>query len=485
MLQLRKKLADVSPAIAAVVLLFALTLSLPFSAYAGSKKKTQDQAQSPPKVEGPVDYSNIVWPNPPAVARIRYLAFYAAEPMKDMDKPKTKKEGWMDRLAGTVPQSDGPKLFWQLAQPYGLAVDSKGRLYVADSKVGAIFIFDTETRELTMIKNKVDAHFVRIIGLAMDDDDRLFVSDPGLAHVLVFNKDHKATDVITDGLKEPSGLAIDTQNRLLYVSDVKQDIINVYDADSLKLLRHIGTPGKDHTLTDTGNFAKPTGVAVDKDGNLYVADTLNDRIEVFDADGQFIRAWGKNGDGPGYFARPKGVAVDTDGHVWVADGMQDRVQVFMPDGQLCIAMGGHGLLPGQYQGLVNVASDNRRNRMYTSEIYPGRVQEFRYVTDAEDDKLRKEREVQRAGASHQAVAATAATAAKETNAQPAAQSKYQPRFAPRTRVRGFFLLASNGSTWDKFRTFVDVSPTAGQSRWFVAFRNTRSASRFRMRSHQR
>ena len=98
---------------------------------------------------------------------------------------------------------------------------------------------------------------------------------------------------------EPSGLAIDIQNRLLYVSDIKQDQILVYDADSFKLMRKIGTGGKDHTLTTPGDFAKPSGVAVDKEGNLYVADTLNDRIEEFDADGQFIRSWGKNGDGPG------------------------------------------------------------------------------------------------------------------------------------------------------------------------------------------
>jgi DNA-binding beta-propeller fold protein YncE len=152
---------------------------------------------------------------------------------------------------------------------------------------------------------------------------------------------------------------------------------------------------------------------VDKEGNLYVADTMNDRIEVFDADGAFLRTWGKNGDGPGYFARPKGVAVDSDGHVWVADGVQDRVQVFTNEGQLLITMGGHGLLPGQFQGIVNVASDNRRNRIYTSEIYPGRVQEFRYVTDAEFDQLKKEREQMRAESAPPKPATTPAAAAAE------------------------------------------------------------------------
>ena len=415
-----KNLAERRGALTATVLLIVITLTMPFAAYGGKKKKQEAAAPKAPPV---IDYSNIVWPNPPAIARIRYLNFYAAQPLKDLDKPKTKKEGWMDRLAGTTPEADAPHLFFQLGAPYGIAADSKGKVYVADTKVGAIFIFNTETRDLEMIKNKVDAHFVRIIGLAMDDDDRLFVSDPGLRHVLVFSPQHKATDVISDGMVEPSGLAIDTQNRLLYVSDVSQDVVLVYDADKLKLLRKIGTPGKNHTLTDPGNFAKPTGLAVDKDGNLYVADTLNDRIEVFDADGGFIRTWGKNGDGPGYFARPKGVAVDSDGHVWVADGMQDRVQVFMPDGQLCITMGGHGLLPGQFQGLVSIYANNRTNRIYTSEIYPGRVQEFRYVTDAEFAQLTKEREEQRGAVPHQKADATPPASSSAPATPTSAQSK--------------------------------------------------------------
>ena len=86
------------------------------------------------------------------------------------------------------------------------------------------FLFSTRIRrEVDLIKNSVHAHFVRIIGLAMDDNDRLFVSDPGLRHVLIFDKDHKAEDVISDGMSDPGGLAIDTQNRLLYVADIELD----------------------------------------------------------------------------------------------------------------------------------------------------------------------------------------------------------------------------------------------------------------------
>ena len=378
----------------ALVLLFAFALAFPIGAFAG-QKKADKKAPVTPKV---IDYSYIVWPNPPAVPRIRYLNWYASDKQKRNGEGEVqKKSAWMDRLAGTQTKDDVFTLPFSLLQPNGLAVDSQGRIYTADYKVGAIFIFNPETKEVELLKHKQHASFNHIIGLAMDDNDRLFVSDSELRHVLVFDAEHKAQDVISDGMVQPGNMTIDTQNRLLYVSDIQLDQVLVYDADSFKLLRKIGTTGHKHELTTPGDLAKPTGLAVDGDGNLYVCDTLNNRIEIFDADGVFIREYGKNGDGPGYFARPKGVAIDSDGHIWVADGVQDRVQVFNKEWQLLIVFGGHGLLPGQFSGLMNITSDLKRNRMITSEIYPGRVQEFRYITDAEAEQLGKEREQLRAG----------------------------------------------------------------------------------------
>jgi sugar lactone lactonase YvrE len=373
----------------------AMLVLSPLGLRADKKKKNDTTADTDAKIKA-IDYSNIVWPNPPAIARIKYKMWYSSDKaVRNLKGNVQKKSGWMDRLAGTQGNDEVFKRPFELVQPYGCAVDSKGNLYVADQKVGAIFIFSTdEARNVDLIKNGVHAHFVRIIGLAMDDTDRLFVSDPGLKHVLVFNKDHKAEDVITDGMSSPGGLAIDTQNRLLYVTDIDLDQILVYDADTLKLLRKIGTGGHKHELTTPGDFSKPAGVAVDAEGNLYVADTMNNRIEIFDADGQFISTFGKAGDGPGYFSRPKGVAIDSDGHVWVADGMQDRVQVFDKEGQLLISFGGHGLMPGQFQGLVSITID-KKDRVFTTEIYPGRAQQFQYVTEAQAQQEREKRAAER------------------------------------------------------------------------------------------
>jgi len=201
--------------------------------------------------------------------------------------------------------------------------------------------------------------------------------------VLVFNKDHKLEAQFGEGfMSDPAGMAIDEENRFLYVANTGTDQILVFDADTFKLLRKIGTAGKNHTLTTPGDFSKPTNVAVDKDGNLYVTDTLNDRVEEFDADGGFIRAFGKNGDGPGDFTRPKGIAIDCDGHVWVADAGTNRVQVFTPEGDLRLIFGGFGWLPGQFQALTGITIDSK-NRVFTSEQLLGRVQMFRYVTNAE------------------------------------------------------------------------------------------------------
>lgn len=327
----------------AVVLLVVAAAAL---SYAEKKKKQEGPAQPQLTPLGSVisklDYSKIVWPNPPAITRVKYLDLFSGE--KRAVEKAAKKSGWMDRLSGVATgETSQNKPKFQLLSPYGMAVDSKGRLYVADHKVGAVFIFNTETKDVELIKHGVEARFGLITGLAIDDSDRLFVSDSELRHVLVFNPQHRAEASISEGMSSPAGVAVDNENRFLYVCDTDLDQVLVYDADPpYKLLRRIGTTGKKHTLTTAGDFAYPTNVAVDADGNVYVSDTFNDRVEIFDADGNFIRTFGKPGDGPGYFARPKGIAVDVDGHVWVADSVTDRVQVFTQEGQLLLWMEGTG-----------------------------------------------------------------------------------------------------------------------------------------------
>jgi sugar lactone lactonase YvrE len=401
-----------SPKLLALLLLFSVGMSLPISAHADKKKKADTPAapEAGPR-KFPFDPTKLAWPSPPNIARVRWLDYFAGSKIDYSQASTVKpKASWMDRLAGGQSEQEKVNLKtfpFQMIGPYGIAIDSKGLVYVADQRVGAVFIFNPETHETELIRNGYEAHFGWVNGLAIDDDDRLFVSDGKMHRVTIFNAKHDVDGQITEGLVDPVGLAIDTANRFLYVVDTQQDQVIVYDADTLKLLRRIGTGGKNHFLTTPGDFGAPQGVALDQDGNVYVTDTLNNRVEIFDADGNFISLFGKNGDGPGYFARPKGIAVDGDGHIWVADEVTDRLQVFNREGRLLTYIGqGHGNLPGQFKALVGVAID-KQNRVFTTEQYPGRMQMFRYVTDDEAaaEKTKHEEELQKAADRRQKAAA--------------------------------------------------------------------------------
>jgi DNA-binding beta-propeller fold protein YncE len=110
-----------------------------------------------------------------------------------------------------------------------------------------------------------------------------------------------------------------------------------------------------------GLFDSPYALAADAAGHVYVADAGNDRVQKFDSDGTFLRKWGTSGSGDGQLANPLGIAVDTQGHVYVADSGNNRIEKFDNNGRFLTGWGAAGTDDGQFSGPLGVAVDANGN----------------------------------------------------------------------------------------------------------------------------
>ena len=130
--------------------------------------------------------------------------------------------------------------------------------------------------------------------------------------------------------------------------------------------------------SDVGMFKYPMGVAVSNRDEIAVADQLNDRVQIFNSNGDFIRSFGHRGNNQGEFKRPYGIAFDKDGKIFVADYNNHRVQIFNGEGRYMGMFGGRGSLDSQLcypwglsldsQGNIIVAdSGNQLIKIFSSD----------------------------------------------------------------------------------------------------------------------
>ena len=290
---------------------------------APQKPKKADKNAKPVQVQ-------TTWPLPPEQPRVRYLTTY-----KGLDDFKTKKTGkWKSLLLG---EDDAGASSDAMVKPYGIAVSTSGRVYVTDTASRHVFAFDPDEKTVTFIGDVGAGRLAKPIGVAVDEEGKVFVADATLKRVLGYGQDGSFVIAIGhDGeLQTPAGMAVDRTRKLLYVADSSKHQILCYSTVDGASVRTMGKRG-----VGPGEFNFPTNLFTDAEGRLYVADTMNFRIQIFDAEGQFVRMFGTQGDTPGTFNRPKGVALDSLGNLYVADTDNHKIRKIDLAGNVTTLAGG-------------------------------------------------------------------------------------------------------------------------------------------------
>jgi hypothetical protein len=286
----------------------------------------------------------------------------------------------------------------QFANPRGVAVDSSGNVYVADENNNRIQKFTSSGTFMDKWGanggngswGSGNGEFNMPWGVAVDSSGNVYVAD---------SSNHRIQKLASSGtfltrwganggdgssgngngeFRYPTGVVVDSSGNV-YVADINNNRIQKLDSAGTFLTRW-GTNGGDGSSGNgNGEFDGPCGVAVDSLGNVYVADTANNRIQKFDG-----TTWSSFASS-GQFYGPCGVAVDSSGNVYVADTNNNRIQKFTSAGTF-LARWGHnggdgnpGRGNGEFRYPTGVAVDSSGN-VYVADTYNHRIQKFGFTS---------------------------------------------------------------------------------------------------------
>ncbi|HEY7120377.1 MAG TPA: peptidyl-alpha-hydroxyglycine alpha-amidating lyase family protein [Tepidisphaeraceae bacterium] len=177
-----------------------------------------------------------------------------------------------------------------------------------------------------------------VSGVATDSKGNVFVFHRGETPLLVFEPSGKFIRSFGKGLfKSAHGLRIDKDDNI-WTTDNADHVVIKFDHEG-KVLMTLGERGV--SGEDDRHFNKPADIALGENGTFFIADGYgNSRVVKFDKDGKFLLAWGKKGKGEGEFNLPHAVRIDSKGLVYVGDRENDRVQVFDQNGRFIRQFGG-------------------------------------------------------------------------------------------------------------------------------------------------
>ncbi|WP_456381040.1 6-bladed beta-propeller [Thiolapillus sp.] len=309
---------------------------------------------------------NIVWPQPPGKARIRFVNEISNAADLGIQP------GLWSRLAGWIAGGQGQRLI----RPTAAVMTPEEVLYVADPGSRAVHRFDIRRNKYEIIRLKDGSPFRSPVALAIGPENRIYVSDSALNQIFLITGDKKQYAIpfqTSIALDQPTGLAVD--NERLYVVNTLRHEILAFDLEG-QLLFRFGRRG-----AGTGEFNFPTMIWSEPSSRrLWITDSLNFRIQQFDQNGRFISTFGRPGDATGDLPRPKGVATDRHGNLYVLDSLHNSMQIFNPAGELLLYIGEQGQGPGQFWLPTGIFIDSK-NRIFVADSFNSRVQIFRYLVE--------------------------------------------------------------------------------------------------------
>jgi DNA-binding beta-propeller fold protein YncE len=228
--------------------------------------------------------------------------------------------------------------------------------------------------EVMEIGGEGDGQFRHIGDLAFTSEGHLVVADSARAWVQVFNKTTgefvsrfggKGDEDVS--LEKPEGVAVDKDGNI-YVADYETGYVKKYD----KALNWVLTFSE--YGTGPGQNSKSAHISI-FDGRLYLPEAGSHRVDVFDLNGNFQFMFGSEGSGTGQLKSPAAAKANSEGKIYVADQKNDRIQVFDKDGKFLFSFGTSGSLPGQLKAPAGIAFDKNGN-VYVNEFGNNRVSIF-------------------------------------------------------------------------------------------------------------
>ncbi|NOX18904.1 MAG: hypothetical protein GXO87_11555 [Chlorobi bacterium] len=243
------------------------------------------------------------------------------------------RSGFMEYVAGDEDQGS------PIIKPYGIIIYN-GKIYICDTILGGLEIIDLNEKTFDYFQPKGFGTIKKPINVEVDDKGNLYVADAGRREVVVFDKDLN----YIDSFGEPSELkptdVVFYKNKL-YVANMLNHKIEVYDADEYNHLYDL--PDTNYKYEDPGFLNAPTNICIRND-YLYVSDFGAFKIKKYNLAGELVDTVGSYGRGLGQFVRPKGIAVDKENRLYVVDSGFENVQIFNEQGDLLMFFGGpyHG-----------------------------------------------------------------------------------------------------------------------------------------------